>query len=407
MRSRPSSCSRSSCSGPGARSTVRRTCAAHGEAGGRAVALFLRPAGGQHGAGGARAQRGALPGRLGGDVARLVLPGHLRGRARSACAAPGGPTWWRRTSARRSSWCSSCSWPRATGSLDFEAWRGAAALVPSASGLLPARARRLRHQGRASCRCTSGCPRRTRRRPSHVSAVMSGVMIKTGIYGLVRVLTLLGRAAGVVGLAAGRRSAPSPGVLGVLFALAQHDLKRLLAYSQRREHRHHRAGPRAGARWAIARGIAGRGGARVRRRAAARAQPRALQGPALPRRRRGAARHGHAARSTGWAACSSACRGPGAAFLDRRGRDLRPAAAQRVRQRVPDLPGGLQRCSSAGATVFAGAAGARGDRRAGPDRRAGGRLLRQGLRHRLPGRAAQRRGRGRARAGPRRCAGRW
>jgi hydrogenase-4 component B len=65
--------------------------------------------------------------------------------------------------------------------------------------------------------------------PSHVSAVMSGVMIKTGIYGLVRTLTLLGQppewwawlliAIGV-----------SSGVLGVLFALAQHDLKRLLAY---------------------------------------------------------------------------------------------------------------------------------------------------------------------------------
>lgn len=65
--------------------------------------------------------------------------------------------------------------------------------------------------------------------PSHVSALMSGVMIKTGIYGLLRTLTWL--------------DAPPPwwgwllvgigvtsGVGGVLFALAQHDLKRLLAY---------------------------------------------------------------------------------------------------------------------------------------------------------------------------------
>jgi formate hydrogenlyase subunit 3/multisubunit Na+/H+ antiporter MnhD subunit len=65
--------------------------------------------------------------------------------------------------------------------------------------------------------------------PSHVSAVMSAVMIKTGIYGLLRVMTLLGAPQGWwgwvlcgIGL--------SSGVIGVLLALAQHDLKRLLAY---------------------------------------------------------------------------------------------------------------------------------------------------------------------------------
>jgi len=65
--------------------------------------------------------------------------------------------------------------------------------------------------------------------PSHVSALMSGVMIKTGIYGLLRVLTLLGPAPlwwGWLLIGIGLSS----GVLGVLFALAQHDLKRLLAY---------------------------------------------------------------------------------------------------------------------------------------------------------------------------------
>jgi hydrogenase-4 component B len=65
--------------------------------------------------------------------------------------------------------------------------------------------------------------------PSHVSAVMSGVMIKTGIYGLVRTLSFLGPLpawAGWLLVAVGVTS----GVLGVLFALAQHDLKRLLAY---------------------------------------------------------------------------------------------------------------------------------------------------------------------------------
>ena len=66
--------------------------------------------------------------------------------------------------------------------------------------------------------------------PSHVSAVMSGVMIKLGIYGLLRTLTLLGTPLewwGFVLIAIGIVS----GVGGVLHALAQHDLKRLLAYS--------------------------------------------------------------------------------------------------------------------------------------------------------------------------------
>ena len=65
--------------------------------------------------------------------------------------------------------------------------------------------------------------------PSHVSAVMSGVMIKTGIYGLLRTLTFLGPPPAWWGLLLIGIGLVS-GVLGVLFALAQHDLKRLLAY---------------------------------------------------------------------------------------------------------------------------------------------------------------------------------
>ncbi len=66
--------------------------------------------------------------------------------------------------------------------------------------------------------------------PSHVSAVMSGAMVKVGIYGLVRALTLLPAAPAWWGwllIGIGMFS----GIWGVLFALAQHDLKRLLAYS--------------------------------------------------------------------------------------------------------------------------------------------------------------------------------
>ena len=49
--------------------------------------------------------------------------------------------------------------------------------------------------------------------PSHVSAVMSGVMIKTGIYGLVRIVPLLGPPPAVVGLdpARHRRGLGHPG----------------------------------------------------------------------------------------------------------------------------------------------------------------------------------------------------
>jgi hydrogenase-4 component B len=65
--------------------------------------------------------------------------------------------------------------------------------------------------------------------PSHVSALMSGVILKMGVYGLVRVTSLIPDLPvewGLVILALGIVS----GVLGVAFAIGQHDLKRLLAY---------------------------------------------------------------------------------------------------------------------------------------------------------------------------------
>ncbi len=66
--------------------------------------------------------------------------------------------------------------------------------------------------------------------PSHVSALMSGVMIKMGIYGLLRTLTFLGPPAAwwsTVLLLLGAAS----GLMGIVHALAQRDLKRRLAYS--------------------------------------------------------------------------------------------------------------------------------------------------------------------------------
>lgn len=66
--------------------------------------------------------------------------------------------------------------------------------------------------------------------PSNVSAFLSGVLIKTGLYGLARVsFDFLGAPPlwwGATVLVVGTASA----VLGVLYALMQHDLKRLLAY---------------------------------------------------------------------------------------------------------------------------------------------------------------------------------
>ncbi len=66
--------------------------------------------------------------------------------------------------------------------------------------------------------------------PSHVSAIMSGVMIKTGIYGLIRMLTYMGTPPEWWGWLMVFIGAVS-GIFGVLFALAQHDIKKLLAYS--------------------------------------------------------------------------------------------------------------------------------------------------------------------------------
>lgn len=68
--------------------------------------------------------------------------------------------------------------------------------------------------------------------PSHVSALMSGVMIKTGIYGILRVVASIGdlpllHTAGLILLTTGIVT----GLWGVILASTQNDVKRLLAYS--------------------------------------------------------------------------------------------------------------------------------------------------------------------------------
>lgn len=66
--------------------------------------------------------------------------------------------------------------------------------------------------------------------PSHVSAVMSGVLLKTGVYGIVRVSTFypeipLGWAMFVLAMGT------ITGIFGIAFAIGQQDIKRVLAYS--------------------------------------------------------------------------------------------------------------------------------------------------------------------------------
>lgn len=66
--------------------------------------------------------------------------------------------------------------------------------------------------------------------PSHVSAAMSGVMIEMGIYGLLRTFSFLSPiplSVGVFFIAVGTLTA----FMGILLALVQKDIKRLLAYS--------------------------------------------------------------------------------------------------------------------------------------------------------------------------------
>ena len=65
--------------------------------------------------------------------------------------------------------------------------------------------------------------------PSHVSAILSGVVLKMGVYGLVRFVWLLGTPPASWGIAVLLLGAAS-GLFGVAFAIAQHDIKRLLAY---------------------------------------------------------------------------------------------------------------------------------------------------------------------------------
>jgi hydrogenase-4 component B len=116
----------------------------------------------------------------------------------------------------------------ARGSFDFDAWRGLPA-AGAAGGWLYALLLVGFGLKAGLVPLHFWLPGAHAAAPSHVSAVMSGVLLKTGIYGLLRTTGFFEAPPaswGMVLLALGGVSA----VLGVGLALAQHDLKRLLAY---------------------------------------------------------------------------------------------------------------------------------------------------------------------------------
>jgi len=118
-----------------------------------------------------------------------------------------------------------------TGSPRFEDWRAAAPALSSAARNAVFVLLGLGFAGKAGViPLHVWLPLAHPAAPSHVSALMSGVMIKLGIYGLLRVsLDWLGTGPpwwGAALLIAGAASS----VIGVLYALVEHDLKRLLAF---------------------------------------------------------------------------------------------------------------------------------------------------------------------------------
>ncbi|MDR3703366.1 MAG: hydrogenase 4 subunit B [Candidatus Sulfopaludibacter sp.] len=120
---------------------------------------------------------------------------------------------------------------RAAGSTDFRAMHGIGDKLPAATGGLAFLLLFLGFGVKAGIiPLHIWLPAAHPVAPSNISALMSGIVIKTGIYGLARVsfdfYGALPAWAGMLVLSIGVISA----LLGVLYALMEHDLKRLLAY---------------------------------------------------------------------------------------------------------------------------------------------------------------------------------
>ena len=119
---------------------------------------------------------------------------------------------------------------RNAGSLEFESFRSMPALSASWSGIIFLLALVGFGAKAGFVPFHVWLPEAHPAAPSHVSALMSGVMIKMGIYGIVRILTFLGQPAAWWGLTlAGLGLATS--LVGIALALQQRDVKRVLAYS--------------------------------------------------------------------------------------------------------------------------------------------------------------------------------
>ena len=232
--------------------------------------------------------------------------------------------------------------------------------------------------------------------PSHVSALMSGVMTKVAVYGFVRIVfDLVGEPAwwwSMVVLALGGITA----VMGVLYALMQHDLKRLLAY-----HTVENIGIIfIGLGLALAfkaHGMPSAAALALTAGLLARVQSFGLQEPVVLRLRRRAhqhrrARHG-ASRRPHPSHAANRVRVPG-----RLRRDLGAAPAQRLRLRMADVSGDPAEPATAVVGPQApGAGGRRVARALGGTRR---RLFRQGVRRDVPRPAADTRCRTRDRNRP-------
>jgi formate hydrogenlyase subunit 3/multisubunit Na+/H+ antiporter MnhD subunit len=119
---------------------------------------------------------------------------------------------------------------RQAGSLDFEAFRTMPPLAVSWSGLVFILALVGFGTKAGFIPFHVWLPEAHPAAPSHVSALMSGVMIKMGLYGLLRVLTFLGPPALWWGPAVGGLGLFTA-LVGIALALQQRDVKRVLAYS--------------------------------------------------------------------------------------------------------------------------------------------------------------------------------
>jgi hydrogenase-4 component B len=120
---------------------------------------------------------------------------------------------------------------RLTGSFDFDVWRnGHANISPLLGGIIFALTIVGFGTKAGIIPLHIWLPAAHPAAPSQVSALMSGVMIKTGIYMLIRVFfDFFGNTPQWFGLTVLLLGAISS-ILGVLYALGEHDIKRLLAY---------------------------------------------------------------------------------------------------------------------------------------------------------------------------------